>query len=101
MAPVDAPMTAHVLGSAGLAAVFTAGGACLGLGYFALLRRSVAAVSAAGWSHRILALTLVRLGCAAAFFVLAARVGAPALLGGFAGFLGARTLALHRLRNAA
>ena len=93
-------MIAHTISAAGSAAAFAAGGLCLGLGYFVLLRWSVTAIGVAGRRGQILALTSLRLGAAIAFFVLAARLGgALTLLSGFAGFLTARTLALRQRRN--
>jgi hypothetical protein len=67
----------------------------LGLAYFAAMRRSVERhVEARPWLGT-LALTLGRLGAAAALFVVAAQLGAAALLAAFLGFLGARAVALR------
>jgi len=75
-------------------------GLTLGLGYFALLRRTVRLY---GSGHRHLApvaLTVVRLAGAAVFLALAARLGALSLLAAFLGFLVARTVAVRRSQRA-
>jgi hypothetical protein len=70
-------------------------GLLLGLIYFATLKRSVNLfVGGKGWFGP-LALTLGRIGAAAAFLFVAAKLGAAPLLAAFIGFLIARVLALR------
>jgi F1F0 ATPase subunit 2 len=72
----------------------------LGLLYFEALRRTVARFTARdGWPAPV-ALTVGRMGVAAAVLAVAARAGAATLLVTFLGFLLARTVALHRSRRA-
>jgi N-ATPase, AtpR subunit len=82
-------------------ALWLAGGFATGLAYFAGLRLSAEFFAASGGGVASLLLTLARLAGIAAFLGLAASVGALPLLLGFAGFLAARTLALHLARRAA
>ena len=85
------PLLALALGMAG--AVF-------GLFYFALLRRTVV-VMAAGRGLPIAALlTLARIAGITAFLILAAKLGAAALLSAFIGFLLARAITMHTARSA-
>jgi len=75
-------------------------GLMLGLLYFAALKRSVALlVGGDGWLGP-LALTLGRIAAAAIFLFVAAKLGAAPLLGGFAGILTARALALRVKKRA-
>jgi N-ATPase, AtpR subunit len=75
-------------------------GFALGLAYFVALKRSVALfVGGKGW-FRPLALTLGRVGAAAGFLFVAAKLGAAPLLAAFIGFLTARALALRAERRA-
>ena len=70
-------------------------GLAFGLVYFAFLRRSVTLlVGGNGWFAPP-ALALGRIGAAAAFLFMAAKLGAAPLLSTFIGFLMARTLALR------
>jgi N-ATPase, AtpR subunit len=75
-------------------------GCVLGLGYFAVLRRSVLMLARRGSGRVVMSLTLARLGAATVFFLLVARLGAPALLTALGGFLAARTLAIRAERRA-
>jgi hypothetical protein len=70
-------------------------GFALGLGYFAAIRRTAALLAGGGGWLPATALTLGRFGVAALLFGLAARLGWPALLALFAGFLCARPVALR------
>ncbi|MCZ4331153.1 ATP synthase subunit I [Castellaniella denitrificans] len=93
-------MTHHML-SAHLesTALMALAGLLFGLLYFAALKRSVALlVDGKGWFVP-LALTLGRLGAAVVFLLIAAKLGAVPLLGGFAGFLMARALVLRAQRR--
>ena len=75
-------------------------GFALGLGYFAVLRRTVD-LYVAGSDRLVPAiLTLGRLAAAILFLVIAARSGAQPLVASFMGFLLARGLALRTLRRA-
>ena len=75
-------------------------GLALGRAYFVALKRSVALfVGGKGW-FGLLALTLGRIGAAAGFLFVAARLGAAPLLAAFIGFLMARALALRAERRA-
>ena len=70
-------------------------GFIFGLLYFAALKRSVALfVGGEGWFGPLV-LTLGRIGAAAGFLMLAAKLGAAPLLAAFVGFLLARTVALR------
>ncbi|MDA9436874.1 ATP synthase subunit I [Bradyrhizobium sp. CCBAU 51627] len=76
-------------------------GLMFGLAYFAALKRSVTLLvgSKNSWLGP-LALTLGRVGAAVSFLLIAAKLGAAPLLGGFGGFLVARALALRAERKA-
>jgi hypothetical protein len=75
-------------------------GLIFGLLYFATLKRSVALfVGGKGWFGS-LALTLGRIGAAAAFLFVAAKLGASPLLAAFIGFLMARAVALRAEKRA-
>jgi hypothetical protein len=76
-------------------------GLLFGLGYFALLRRSVGLLLEPGKRGLGVALTLGRLAVAALLLYLAARLGAAALLAALAGFVAARFVALRRNKEAA
>jgi hypothetical protein len=93
-------MTLHSLFTAPmLASAMAAAGLTVGLGYFALLRRTVQ-LYGSGHSHLgPVAFTLARLVGAAVSLAFAARLGAPSLLAAFLGFLAARTIALRRARR--
>lgn len=83
-----------------LAALLALTGFAFGMAYFALLRRSVE-LFAAGRGYLIPAtLTMARIGAAVILLGLAAKLGAPALLGAFIGFLAARKVALRTKRGA-
>ncbi len=70
-------------------------GLVFGLLYFLALRRTaILFASGRGWFAPV-ALTLGRIGAAALFLALAARLGATVLLAAFAGFLLARAVALR------
>jgi len=74
-------------------------GFALGLAYFAALKRSVALfVGRKGW-FGLLALTLGRIGAAAGFLFVAAKLGGAPLLAAFIGFLTTRVLALRAERR--
>lgn len=83
-----------------LAAAMAAAGFVFGLAYFAALRQSVAALAAGADWWRPAALTLGRIAAALVFLVLAAKLGAAALLAALAGFLAARAAALRAARRA-
>ncbi len=78
-----------------LTLLFAAAGLAFGWGYFATLRRSVAACTARGAPWRCVGSVLARLAGAALFFAFAVRWGAWPLLAAFLGFLGARQIALR------
>ncbi len=78
----------------------TVGGIVFGWCYFEALRRSVAAYASSARRARGVALAAGRVLCAAAFFTMAARLGALPLLLALAGFLAARSLALRAARRA-
>jgi hypothetical protein len=74
-------------------------GLMFGLLYFAALKRSVTLlVGGEGWLGP-LALTLGRIGTAAAFLLATANIGVAPLLAAFVGFLIARALALRMERR--
>jgi hypothetical protein len=87
-------MTIFAIAASGLA------GTMLGLGYFAALHRTATLVAGGFWL-RPAGLTIARLAAAAAGLGVAARIGAPALLAAFAGFLLARAIALRLVRREA
>ena len=74
-------------------------GVLVGLAYFAALRRTSILVAAGAAWRGPAALTVSRIGGAAVFLALAARLGAAALLAAFFGFLVARALALRAARR--
>lgn len=74
-------------------------GLLFGLVYFAMLGRSVALFLHGAGALLAVGMTLMRLAAAAAAFALAARFGAPALLGALLGFLAARFVALRLHRS--
>ncbi len=78
-----------------------ASGGALGVAYFACLHETVTLFAADGGWTRPALLTAARLIAATAAFAFAARLGAGPLLAGFAGFLVARSVLLHRARSAA
>ena len=83
------------------AAAWVTAGFGFGLAYFAALRRSVD-LYAAGRGPLVPALlTAVRIALAIAVFAVAAKSGATALLGAFAGFLVARAVAVRAARRVA
>jgi len=74
-------------------------GLAFGFIYFAALRRSVNLfVGGKGWLGP-LALTVGRIGAAAGFLFVAAKLGAAPLLAAFIGFLMARAVALRGERR--
>lgn len=83
-----------------LALAVAAAGLLVGLSYFAALRRTVQLYGANGNPLWPAALTIGRMVGAAAFLVLAARLGALPLLAGFSGFILARAIALYAVRRA-
>lgn len=88
------------IADAELTAMMTFAGLPFGLLYFAALNRSVTLfVGGRGW-HGPIGLALGRFGAAIGFLLIAAKLGAAPLLGGFAGFLMARALALRAPRRA-
>jgi N-ATPase, AtpR subunit len=84
---------AHVLDP--LLIVTALAGCVLGLGYFAVLRRTLLMWGRRSSRRAVLSLTLARLATGTVFFLLVARLGAPALLTALGGFLLARTLAIR------
>jgi F1-F0 ATPase (N-ATPase) AtpR subunit len=86
----------HALGAA---LGWAMAGLAFGLAYFAALHHSVGLY--AGRRGRLLpaALTVGRIAAAIAFFGIAVRFGAMALIAGFAGFVLARTVALRWVRG--
>jgi hypothetical protein len=75
-------------------------GLLFGLLYFAALKRSVTMLAGGkGWLGP-LTLTLGRIGAAAGFLLVAAKLGAEPLLAAFVGFLVARALTLRLERRA-
>jgi hypothetical protein len=70
-------------------------GCVFGLIHFAVLRHTLVMLAKRRSRPAVMALTLLRLGAAAAFFLLVATLGAFALLAGLVGFLSARMLALR------
>lgn len=75
-------------------------GVGFGFGYFALLRRTATLATVGhGWVGPAV-LTIGRVGLAVLFFGFAVRLGAAALLAGFAGFLVARWAAMRGARRA-
>ena len=96
-------MIAHdaILGLRPAVLLVAVAGFALGIAYFASLRRDVhLSVARHAWL-RYIVWALMRIAAAALFFTFAARWGLPALIAAFAGFLAARTLALHRARRLA
>jgi len=81
-----------------LAVAMGIAGFIFGLFYFAAVQRTAALLAARKNWLGPLALTLGRMGAAAIFLTLAAKLGAASLLSAFLGFLLARAVAL---RNAA
>lgn len=78
-----------------LTVIMAALGFAVGLGYFALLRRSVNLYRPGSFWGPVAVLALARFALATGFFVVAARSGALPLLGAFLGFLVARAVALR------
>ena len=85
----------------GRIALLAAAGAAFGRIYFALLGRSVALYITTGSAARAAPRSIARVVAAAAFFALAARLGAPELLAAFLGFLIARARAVRDARRLA
>ena len=80
--------------------IMMANAGCLfGWHYFAMLKRSVTLFVNGKGRRGLLALTLGRMGVAAAFLFVAAKLGFAPLLAAFTGFLLARALALHAARR--
>ncbi len=83
-----------------LLAALALAGFVFGLLYFAAVQRTAILFAAGrGWFAPV-ALTIARIGLAATFLALAARLGAAPLLTAFAGFMLARALALRLARRA-
>lgn len=74
-------------------------GCVFGWHYFAMLKRSVTLFVGGKGRRGVLALTLGRMGAAATFLFIAAKLGAASLLAAFTGFLLARALALRAERR--
>lgn len=83
-----------------LALLFAAAGLLFGWGYFAALRRGVAAYTDKGAIRRCVGWLLARLATAALLFAFAVRWGAWPLLAAFMGFLAARQIAVRAVRRA-
>lgn len=92
-------MTHDVLASL-LAMALGGAGFAVGLAYFAALKWTVRLYGSPDGSFAAAALTIGRLVGVAILLVLAAKLGAVALLAAFLGFLVARSVALHRARRA-
>ena len=82
-----------------LAAAMAAGGFVLGLGYFAVLRRTADLYGAGRSRLEPAMLTLGRIAAIVVFLVLAARLGALPLLAAFLGFLVARAAVLRTMKK--
>ncbi len=80
--------------------IYGALGVLLGAAYFSALGWNVRLYTDEGAGWKALLLHLVRLLAAIAIFTICARQGATPLLSAFAGFLAARTVAVHRNRTA-
>ena len=76
-------------------------GFAFGRAYFAALRRSVELLAMRRGAFVPAALTLARVALATTVFLIAARLGATALLAMLAGFLAARTVAVRIRRSTA
>jgi hypothetical protein len=82
-----------------LLAAITLAGFLSGLLYFAAVQRTAILFAAGrGWLAPV-TLTIARIGLAATFLALAARLGAAPLLAAFAGFMLARAVALRTARR--
>jgi N-ATPase, AtpR subunit len=81
--------------NAELTAMMAVAGLLFGLLYFASLKRSVTLFVGGKGCHGPIVLTLGRFGAAIGFLLIAAKLGAAPLLGGFTGFLMARALVLR------
>lgn len=93
-------MTAHPPGTyPWLALLFAAAGLAFGWGYFAALRRGVAAYTDQSAIRRRVGWLLARAAAAALFFAFAVRGGPWPLLAAFMGFLGARQIAVRAVRR--
>ncbi|HVY57767.1 MAG TPA: ATP synthase subunit I [Xanthobacteraceae bacterium] len=90
----------HLIAHPELAALMALAGLVFGLIYFAALKRSVSLLVGGSGFLGPLALTLGRIGAAAALLVVAAKLGAAPLLAAFAGYLMARGVALRAERRA-
>ncbi len=71
-----------------------------GIGYFAVLRRSVALLAGRGGWRAAATLTLGRIAAAVVLLAAVAQLGATSLLATFAGFLLARSIALRMTKSA-
>lgn len=92
-------MTHNALSVDPVTMLMAVAGVIFGFLYFASLKRSVTLfIGGKGWLSS-LALTLGRMGAAAAFLIVAAKLGAAPLLAAFIGFLIARALALRAERR--
>ncbi len=74
-------------------------GLAFGIGYFALLRRTVDLLAERGGWLGGSTLTIGRIGAAVLLLVVGAQLGAASLLATFTGFLLARSLALRMIRG--
>jgi F1F0 ATPase subunit 2 len=75
-----------------------AAGLMLGLGYFALLARTVRLFAAGADTVRAVTLYALRIGVAVAAFVAMAQAGAAPLIGALGGFVVARIVVGRRAR---
>ncbi|HEX5460973.1 MAG TPA: ATP synthase subunit I [Steroidobacteraceae bacterium] len=82
-----------------LAVLLAGAGLIFGWGYFAALRRGVAAYIGHDRVWRVVAWALVRIAAAVLFFGFAVRWGAWPLLAAFLGFLTARQVAVRTARG--
>jgi F1-F0 ATPase (N-ATPase) AtpR subunit len=78
-----------------LAMMMASAGFAFGLVYFTALKRTVAIFATGRGLLTPLALTVARFAAAIAFLVIAAKLGAVALLAAFVGFLLARSVILR------
>jgi hypothetical protein len=82
-----------------VASALAVAGFAVGLAYFAMLRRTVSLYGSGNRRLAPAALTIGRIAGAAAFLLLAARLGPLPLLATYLGFLLARGLALRAARR--
>lgn len=97
----EASLLPTLLVTLGTAVAAAGAGVLVGRLYFAALGRTVALYIGDGDTKRATALTVARIAGAVAFLVLAAELGAVALLAAGAGLLIARGRAIRNLGEAA